>query len=155
MSNLKICLECAAPRVGISSVTVVKVRCDVDEEKVDETLSALKDIANRGALEALKKDLNALPLIEALHSAGLRLQLTVGVVAMPAGPTRDQEEMAKGLASQRRWCPHCSIPESPFHLRSHIVKERVAGDGERDVIEGLQVRFTCSICGYGEVESVE
>lgn len=69
--------------------------------------------------------------------------------------TADERAKAAGdVAAQVRWCPNCSTPETPFRMRASVVLDRVGG-GARDAIEGTQVRFTCSLCGYGEVEPIK
>lgn len=117
----------------------------------DARLAALRDIANHAAVSALSSNAEALAHITALEAAGYRIRLTVGVALQRAELAADA---VRRLMAERRTCPHCSTPEAPFHLRGHFVRDRVRGSNEPDVLEGSQVRFTCSLCGYGEVEPI-
>lgn len=42
-------------------------------------------------------------------------------------------------------------PDMRSPMQPRLVRDRVAGAQERGVIEGPQVRWSCSACGYGEL----
>lgn len=127
------------------------------EAEIDANLAWLRELANQAAIEAIKTSAKATALGHEFEALGFRMLLTVGMALRRIVPTADQRPPAADagkLANQRRPCPCCSTHAVAVPMRGHVVRDRVAGAGEHDVIEGAQVRFTCSACGYGEVVPV-
>lgn len=53
-------------------------------------------------------------------------------------------------------CPFESRHErAPALMRPRIIAGKIGGPGERETVEGAQIRWTCPSCGYGEVEADE
>lgn len=149
-------------------------------EELDAQMIALREILQKAVMDAIQGSSEAQKIVDDAEKAGFIVRLSTGVslfreeqveeipeslpditggepmqLLTPPRPEKESLlERASRIVTERRWCPHCSTTATPYYLKSHIVKERVAGTGERDVIEGLQVRFNCSLCGYGEVEPI-
>lgn len=123
----------------------------MDQARIDELVNYLKEVVNAASLNAIKVSRDVQNVIRELEQAGFKIRLTVGVAVRRL---EEPVEFAARVGAQRRTCPHCSTDSTPFYMKATIVKDRVKSEGEHDVIEGFQVRFHCSLCGYGEVEPV-
>ena len=59
--------------------------------------------------------------------------------------------LAARLIREARVCPRCSTARKPWLMVAKIVKERIGGPFEFEVICAAQVRWTCGLCLYGEL----
>src|SRR4051812_27090874 len=114
-------------------------------------IEALRALIYRAALDAVQGSDEIRAIVAQLQRAGHRIRVDVCAAVRCAPP---DWIAAERVARQRRWCPRCSQKDNPFYLRGRIVRERILASGDREVIEGPQVRFACSLCGYGEVEPI-
>lgn len=132
-----------------------------EREVVEALLTKIRDIANGAARDAIVGSLEVRDYLEQLNTMGFRIQLTVGIAVVrkavdpPPQSEADRAEICRRAAALQvkvRTCPHCSTETQQYRLRSTFVPERVAESGSHGVIEGAQVRWSCSLCGYGEVD---
>jgi hypothetical protein len=120
-------------------------------EPEDPRMTTLRVLICQTASEALRDSSEVRSLVTELRRSGIQVAIKLsGSVAW----TEVDWSAAERTARQRRWCPNCSTPEEPLHLRGRLVRERVASPDDHEVVEAPQVRWTCSLCGYGEVEPV-
>ena len=124
----------------------------------DELVIKLRDIALSAISAASVSDEGSV-VIERLEELGYRVNVRVEVCIRPdiipvvqITPTVVQgDEMI-----QRRCCPVCTTNlNNKVWMKRTEVTERISGNKEREVLKGAQVRYVCSVCGYGEVESKE
>lgn len=123
-----------------------------DEKIEDDPVTALRKLVYETALNAVKDSEAIREMVVELQRTGNQIRLDVCVAIRNNPP---DWEKAEKRATQRRKCPCCSTGKTPFWMRGRVVRERVKGEDDHEAMEGPQVRFACSLCGYGEVEPIE
>ena len=68
----------------------------------------------------------------------------------PPGPRPDWP-LAARLVREARVCPRCSTKHKPWLMIAKIIRERIGGPFEREVIGAAQVRWKCGLCHFGAI----
>lgn len=69
----------------------------------------------------------------------------------PPDSHRPDWPLAARLIRESRHCPRCSTARKPWLMVAKIVRERIGGPFEREVIGAAQVRWKCGLCHFGEI----
>lgn len=117
------------------------------DAEIDAAVKFLRDIVNKAAIDALGRSEEARQIIDRLADFDLKAVLKVSVATASLSTPL---ERAQRLAAEPRLCPYCKTAK----MKGNVVRERVSGQDEQEVIEGMQVRFYCSLCGFGDVAPI-
>ena len=116
----------------------------------DERIEHLRQLVRDVAAKAIGESAEVLEAVKDLKLRGYKLNVTIGTGIEWQPP---DIEAAEAAVRAKRWCPICSPGRPiPWPLLGSVVADRVAAQGEREVICGLQIRWRCGMCGYGEVQ---
>lgn len=123
-----------------------------DGREYAERVEKLRLLVDQVARDAVAESADVRIMIAELRREGYVFTIAVGTGIEWRPP---DVAGAEALCQEVRMCPLCSAGQPrPWRMRANVVRDRVAGGKEREVVEGFQVRWHCGRCGYGEIASL-